>query len=76
MQTGRSRRRYLQKYKKILDDKVNQKSIKDGYPDPEIHRRNTGYAIDLLLDSEIFETSQIENLTSAICLPDLKEHLL
>ena len=39
----------------ILGDKLNQKSIRDGYPDPKVHRRNTGYAIDQLLDSEIFD---------------------
>ena len=38
----------------ILGDKINQKNIRDGYPDPNVHRRNTGYAIDQLLDSEIF----------------------
>jgi FAD/FMN-containing dehydrogenase/Fe-S oxidoreductase len=41
--------------KKILEDKSNKESIRDGYPDPKIPRRNTGYALDLLLDSEIFE---------------------
>jgi FAD/FMN-containing dehydrogenase/Fe-S oxidoreductase len=41
--------------KRILGDKINQKEIKDGYPDQGVHRRNTGYAIDQLLDSEIFD---------------------
>jgi FAD/FMN-containing dehydrogenase/Fe-S oxidoreductase len=41
--------------KKILSDQINLKSIKEGFPDPKIHRRNTGYALDLLLDSEIFD---------------------
>jgi len=41
--------------KKILEDPLNQKSIREGYPDPKITRRNTGYALDLLLDSEIFD---------------------
>jgi FAD/FMN-containing dehydrogenase/Fe-S oxidoreductase len=41
--------------KRILDDKVNQKKIREGYPDPMVHRRNTGYAIDQLLDSEVFD---------------------
>lgn len=31
-----------------------QRSIREQYPKPVIRRRNTGYAIDLLLDSEIF----------------------
>ncbi|MGD0754524.1 MAG: FAD-linked oxidase C-terminal domain-containing protein [Bacteroidales bacterium] len=39
----------------ILGDRINQKKIKEGYPDPGVHRRNTGYAIDQLLDSEIFD---------------------
>src|SRR5664280_2331406 len=39
----------------ILGDKINQQNIHDGYPDPNIHRRNTGYAIDLLLDSKVFD---------------------
>jgi FAD/FMN-containing dehydrogenase/Fe-S oxidoreductase len=38
----------------ILSDKLNQEKILEGYPDVSVHRRNTGYAIDQLLDSEIF----------------------
>ncbi|MCK7533121.1 MAG: hypothetical protein MZV63_19830 [Marinilabiliales bacterium] len=34
--------------------KIRKVSGKD-YPDPRIPRRNTGYALDLLLDSEIFD---------------------
>lgn len=41
--------------KEILNDPVNRQKIKDEYPDPRIPRRNTGYALDLLLDSEIFD---------------------
>jgi FAD/FMN-containing dehydrogenase/Fe-S oxidoreductase len=40
--------------KEILGNKVNQENIRNGYPDPKVHRRNTGYALDQLLDSEIF----------------------
>jgi len=40
---------------KILGDKINQENIRSGYPDPIVHRRNTGYAIDQLLDSEVFD---------------------
>jgi FAD/FMN-containing dehydrogenase/Fe-S oxidoreductase len=39
----------------ILNDKDNKISIRKGYPDPKIHRRNTGYALDLLLDSMVFD---------------------
>ena len=41
----------------ILTDKINQEKIREGYPDPNVHRRNTGYAIDQLLDSEIFDVN-------------------
>jgi len=41
----------------ILHDKINQVKIREGYPDPDVHRRNTGYAIDQLLDSEIFDVN-------------------
>jgi len=38
----------------MLSDTRNQENIRREYPDPLIHRRNTGYAIDLLLDMEPF----------------------
>jgi FAD/FMN-containing dehydrogenase/Fe-S oxidoreductase len=41
--------------KAVLADPANRKSIREGYPDPAIRRRNTGYALDLLSDSELFE---------------------
>jgi FAD/FMN-containing dehydrogenase/Fe-S oxidoreductase len=41
--------------KSILGNSVNQEKIRDGYPDPKVHRRNTGYAIDQLLDSVVFD---------------------
>lgn len=43
------------KINEILENPENQKNIKEGYPDPRIPRRNTGYALDLLLDSEVFD---------------------
>ncbi len=39
----------------ILEDQDNKREIIEGYPDPGVPRRNTGYAIDMLLDSEIFD---------------------
>jgi len=46
---------------KILSDKINQEKIREGYPDAGVHRRNTGYAIDQLLDSETFnENSNVK----------------
>ncbi len=38
----------------ILNDAENQENIRKEYPDPEVKRRNTGYAIDLLLECEPF----------------------
>lgn len=38
-----------------LSDPVAQKSIEENFPKKSIHRRNTGYAVDALLDSEIFQ---------------------
>lgn len=38
----------------MLDDPANQAAIRDQYPDPRIHRRNTGYALDALLDTSPF----------------------
>ncbi|MBX9851363.1 MAG: FAD-binding protein [Cytophagaceae bacterium] len=41
-------------FKKILSDKANQEEIRKEFPKPSIRRRNTGYAIDELLESEPF----------------------
>ncbi len=38
----------------ILSPVENQKEIRDHFPDPRVTRRNMGYAIDVLLDSELF----------------------
>ena len=40
----------------ILSNKDNQEEIREKFPDPKLTRRNMGYAIDSLLDSEIFTT--------------------
>lgn len=43
----------------LLSDEALAKEIRDQFPDPEVVRRNTGYALDLLLESEPFsETSE------------------
>jgi FAD/FMN-containing dehydrogenase/Fe-S oxidoreductase len=44
----------------LLSDKTNQENIREGYPDPKVHRRNTGYAIDQLLISDIFDPESKE----------------
>jgi FAD/FMN-containing dehydrogenase/Fe-S oxidoreductase len=38
----------------ILSSSENQKEIRKNFPDPRVSRRNMGYAIDVLLDSEIY----------------------
>ena len=44
-------------FNEILSDPVNRKNIAAEYPDPAIRRRNTGYALDLLSDCELFDKS-------------------
>ena len=38
----------------ILSSPFNQEEIRKEFPDPRVRRRNNGYAIDVLLESEIF----------------------
>ncbi|TNF73661.1 MAG: FAD-binding oxidoreductase [Bacteroidetes bacterium] len=58
-------------YKKLvneLSDKKLQESIRLEFPKPEIHRRNTGYAVDALLQSELFEPGGAPfNLARLLC---------
>jgi FAD/FMN-containing dehydrogenase/Fe-S oxidoreductase len=52
----------------VLSNKDNQKEIEKEFPDKSIYRRNTGYAIDLLLDSEQFNSSENQfNFSKLIC---------
>jgi FAD/FMN-containing dehydrogenase/Fe-S oxidoreductase len=37
-----------------LSEPENQSNIQNEFPKPSIHRRNTGYAVDMLLNSEAF----------------------
>jgi len=48
---------YKRLYNILSDNKV-QKNIKSEFPKKNIHRRNTGYAIDLLLDSQVFSGAE------------------
>ncbi len=43
----------------MLSDPDNRKKIREDYPDPSIPRRNTGYALDLISDTEVFEDSSV-----------------
>lgn len=58
-------------YKSLFDElskEEAQKEIKSQFPKPTIHRRNTGYAVDELLDSDLFggesETINVAKLLS------------
>ena len=51
-----------------LSNTENQKEIVKEFPKPEIHRRNTGYAIDLLLKSELFWRNRKNNKFREIAL--------
>ena len=46
--------RLYQHIYQLLSNEKNQKIIRENYPDPEVKRRNTGYALDFLLDTEPF----------------------
>ena len=46
--------RLYQNIKKILSNPENQTDIRENFPDPRVTRRNMGYAIDVLLESEVF----------------------
>lgn len=48
------------KTREILSNNENQQNIRSQYPHPEIKRRNTGYAIDLLLESAVFNPEKNE----------------
>lgn len=53
--TGNSLENNLyRKIKEILSPPIHQQQIHDSCPAPEIPRRNTGYALDMLLDNEVF----------------------
>lgn len=52
----------------ILSKAENRKRIRDEFPDPEIKRRNTGYAIDLLMESEPFgKSGKAFNFCQLVC---------
>jgi Fe-S oxidoreductase/FAD/FMN-containing dehydrogenase len=57
-------------YKTIFSELSQEEvrnEIRSKFPKPEIHRRNTGYAVDSLLDNEIFGTAETEiNLCSLL----------
>ncbi len=51
--------RLYRQIREILSDPENQREIREQFPDPRIKRRNTGYAIDELLETEPFSDSTV-----------------
>ncbi|TDS13678.1 FAD-binding and (Fe-S)-binding domain-containing protein [Sphingobacterium paludis] len=52
----------------LLGDYANQESIRRDFPKKKIERRNTGYAIDLLLDTDPFTAgAELFNFCKLIC---------
>ena len=58
-------------YKKLYEElavQTTQDEIKKEFPKPEIHRRNTGYAVDILLKSDLFGgTEPTINVGKLLC---------
>ena len=57
-----------QKLVTFLSKKSIQEEIKTSFPNPTIHRRNTGYAVDRLLKQKPFDALGVDfNLAQLIC---------
>lgn len=56
----RSETKIYQNLRQILSDPVNQKAIRKDYPDPGVKRRNNGYALDILLETDPFTGNGIK----------------
>ena len=53
---------------KELSDPHNQQEIREHFPKASIHRRNTGYAVDYLLNTEVFsDNSQSFDFCKLLC---------
>jgi FAD/FMN-containing dehydrogenase/Fe-S oxidoreductase len=51
-----------------LSKPETQSEIRKGYPKKSIHRRNTGYAVDSLIDTQVFSSSDEKlNLSKLLC---------
>lgn len=51
--------------RQILGNQNNIKTIKEEYPDKGVPRRNTGYAIDILADTQIFDPASEKSFNFA-----------
>ncbi len=58
---------YRTLYNELISEET-QKEIRNEFPKPEIHRRNTGYAVDTLLNTSVFGDFNEEiNLCKLLC---------
>lgn len=58
---------YNRMYAELAPKEAREEILRQ-FPKPEIHRRNTGYAVDALLDSELFgHSSKKVNLSKLLC---------
>lgn len=58
---------YKSLYDELISEETQQEILKE-FPKPEIHRRNTGYAVDSLLRTSVFgEYSEEINLCKLLC---------
>lgn len=53
----------------LLSDPDNRSLIRDNFPKPAVTRRNTGYALDMLMDAQVFDAASDRpfNLCRLIC---------
>ncbi len=64
---GLEARIYRQVYERLRDP-GQREAIRREYPKPNIHRRNTGYALDMLLEMEpLVETGETFNFCKLLC---------
>jgi FAD/FMN-containing dehydrogenase/Fe-S oxidoreductase len=47
--------RIYRKLRDILSDPIHRQAVAEGFPHPSVSRRNTGYALDRLLASRVFD---------------------
>jgi FAD/FMN-containing dehydrogenase/Fe-S oxidoreductase len=66
--TGNLEGKIYFKLNEILSDPANRKNINDEFPDPLVTRRNTGYALDILLNSKVFSDDSQKDLNLASLL--------
>ncbi len=58
---------YNQIYEELIQD-FNQANIRNHFPKAQIHRRNTGYAVDYLLETELFsKKKEAFNFCKLLC---------